>query len=165
MPIGPTHVEVQAPDAWMVKSIRVNGATADDGPIDLQSARYDLEVVLTDRVSRVSGTVQDRSGAPLANHSVLIFPHDPSRWIPISRFVLQVRTDNAGRFQLDAVPPGVYEAVAVPSLPMMTTSPEVRRALLQVLEPQAETIRVGEGQHLSLSLRSSALPPDVQPVR
>ncbi len=163
-PIGQTYLEIDAPDGWMVKSITLNGADASDGPIDLQSARYEIEVMLTDRVSRVFGTVVNRRGEPLPNHTVLIFTADASRWFPLSRFIQQGRTDNAGRFSIDRVPPGTYHAVAVPALPPIAPSESARRAVLQALQPSADTIRVGEGQQVTLSLRASALPLDLQLV-
>jgi hypothetical protein len=163
-PVGPTHLEIETPDGWMVKAVRVNGADANEGPIDLQSARYEIEVVLTDRVSRVSGTVVDRKGAHLPNHSVLVFPADASRWFPLSRFIRQGRADNDGWFQFDGMSPGLYQAVAVPALPPMATSASAQRALLQALQLDAETIRLGEGQQVTMSIRASRLPDALEVV-
>jgi hypothetical protein len=99
--------------------------------------------------------VVDRKGSPLSNYSVVLFPPDPSRWHRESRFLAMARSDNAGRFRVESVPPGTYLAVAVAALPMGSwQDPPV----LQQLRSSAETIRVGEGQQLTISIRASPTP-------
>ena len=88
------------PSGWMVKSISLDGAEIDDGPIDFGTGRRDVEVVLTDKVSGVSGVVVDRNGRPLPNYSVALFPPDPLRWHQESRFLAMARSDNDGRFRV-----------------------------------------------------------------
>ena len=64
-------------------------------------------------------------------------------------------TGNDGRFQLDGVPPGTYLAVAVAALPLGSWKD---RSVLEKLQSSAETIRVGEGQRLTISIRASPTP-------
>ncbi len=139
----------------MVKSISLDGADIDDGPIDFGSGSRHMEVVLTDKVSGVSGVVVDRNGRPLPNYSVALFPPDPSRWHQDSRFLALARSDNDGRFVLDGVPPGAYLAVAVAALPFGSWQD---RSVLEKLRSSAETIRLGEGQQLTISIRASPTP-------
>ena len=111
--------------------------------------------MLTDKVSSVSGVVVDRNGRPLPNYSVVLFPPDPLRWHQESRFLAMARSDNDGRFRLDGVPPGTYLAVAVAALPMGSWQD---RSVLEKLQSSAETIRLGEGQQLTISIRASPTP-------
>ena len=111
--------------------------------------------MLTDKISGVSGIVVDRNGRPLANYSVVVFPPDPLRWHRDSRFLVTARSDNDGRFRADVVPPGAYLAVAVPALPFGSWQD---RSVLEKLQSSAETIRIGEGQQLTISIRASPTP-------
>jgi protocatechuate 3,4-dioxygenase beta subunit len=146
------------PPGWMVKSISLDGAEIDDVPMDFGTGRRHIDVVLTDRLTAVSGIVVDRNGQTLPNYSVVLFPPDASRWQGESRFVRASRSDNSGRFRIEGVPPGSYLAVAVAGLPMESwRNPEV----LQRLRSSAETIRLLEGQQLTISIRAVPTPGDV----
>jgi beta-lactamase regulating signal transducer with metallopeptidase domain len=156
-PGGPVQFRVmEVPPGWMVKSISVDGTEIDDGPIDLGSGRRQIEVVLTDKVSGVSGVVVDRNGSTLPNYSVVVFPADRSRWYTSSsRFVQSARSNNAGQFRIEVLPPGEYLAVAVAALPMNAWQ---NPAVLERLERGAERMRVTEGQRLTISIRASPTP-------
>jgi beta-lactamase regulating signal transducer with metallopeptidase domain len=162
-PGGPVQFKVmEVPSGWMVKSISLDGTELDDGPIDLGSGRRQIEIVLTDKVSGVSGVVVDRNGNRLANYSVVVFPADRSRWRPGSRFVQSARSNNAGQFRVDVVPPGEYLTVALAGLPVNAWQDP---AVLERLERSAERIRVIEGQRLTISIRASPTPEGLGAVR
>ena len=155
-PGGLVHFSVKRlPSGWAVKSVSLDGAEIDDVPIDFGSGRRHVEIVLTDRLSGVSGIVVDRRGNPLPNYSVVLFPPDASRWHRESRFLATARSDNAGRFRLESVPPGTYLAVAVAALPMSSLQDP---SVLQRLQGSAETIRLAGGQQLTISIRASPTP-------
>jgi hypothetical protein len=143
------------PSGWMVKAITLDGIEIGDGPVDFGSGRRQVEVVLTDKISGVFGVVVDRNGRSLPNYSVVIFPADPTRWRDSSRFVLAGRSNSAGQFRIEGVPPGTYLAVAVAALPMNAwQNPKV----LERLQGIGEQIRIGEGQRLTISIRASPTP-------
>ncbi len=56
--------------------------------VDVTDAAFDLapggqrrfDITLTDRVSRLAGTVTDRSARPVSNALVVVFPEDRARW-------------------------------------------------------------------------------------
>jgi hypothetical protein len=142
------------PPGWMVRSVMLEGIDL-DGPVDFGSGTRRVEIVLTDRVSGVSGVVLDRNGRPMTNYTVVVFPPDPARWHQESRFILSGRSDNDGHFRLEGVPAGPYLAVAVPALPLGALD---EPAVLQKLQASAEQIRLVEGQRLTLSIRASPTP-------
>jgi hypothetical protein len=102
------------PDGWMVKSIRANGRDITDTPLEFRgSEAATVQVVLTDRVSEVSGAVK-ANGQPVTSASVVLFPEDPAQWVFPSRRVRMVRVDQNGIFRARPLPPGErYLAVAV----------------------------------------------------
>ncbi len=81
---GPRRLQVlRAPPGWALKEIRVNGIDVTDRPLSLGSRNQSLakvEVVMTDRVTEVRGTVADRAGRfrappssyfrPIANNGI-----------------------------------------------------------------------------------------------
>jgi beta-lactamase regulating signal transducer with metallopeptidase domain len=149
------------PPGWMVKSVSLDGGDIDDSLMDFGSGTRHLAIVLTDKVTSVAGVVVDRNGRPLTNYSVVLFPPDRSRWHANSNALVMARSDNAGRFRVEAVPPGTYLAVAVAGLPMGGWQ---EPAILEKLESSAETIRLGEGQQLTISIRAVATPPGLGAV-
>jgi carboxypeptidase family protein len=110
-PPGPFTLEVNVPDGWAVKSVTLGAFDASDLAVDIANEQnVPATVVLTDRVTEVSGTV-----AGGADSAVVIFPADPVDWTP--RRVRSIRTDARGRFRFLGLPPGDrYLAVAVSDL-------------------------------------------------
>jgi hypothetical protein len=67
----------------MVKAIYVDNSDVADQATDLgDGVRRDFEVVLTDRIANVAGTVSDRNGRVVSNYTVVVFPEDRDRWSP-----------------------------------------------------------------------------------
>jgi beta-lactamase regulating signal transducer with metallopeptidase domain len=147
------HVK-RLPPGWMVREVTLDGSDMSEGPLDFGSGTHRVEIVLTDRVSSISGVVVDRNGRPLTNYTVVVFPPDSTRWHHGSRFILSARSDHAGYFRLEGVPAGQYLAVAVPALPLGWDDP----AVLEKLQGSAEQMRLGEGQQLTVSIRASPTP-------
>jgi len=112
-PPGPFTLEVTLPDGWAVKSLTMGGLDASDLAVDIGTEQdVPVTVVLTDRMTDVSGTV---GGADAPGAFVVVFPSDSGNWTP--RRVRSVQTDARGRFRILGLPPGEkYRAVAVKEL-------------------------------------------------
>jgi len=117
-PTGPFVLSVgqlfgSLPPGWAVSAIRLNGRDVTDETIEV-FADATVEVVLTDRVTSVSGTVRAGRNVDVANASVVVFPRDEGTWWYPSRAIRSARTDASGRFEITGLPPGErYHAVAV----------------------------------------------------
>ena len=113
--IGAQVVRVdRLPDGWTVKSIRANGRDITDTALEFRgSEAATVQVVLTNRISEVSGAVK-ANGQPVTSASVVLFPEDAAQWVFPSRRVRMVRVDQTGVFRARSLPPGErYLAVAV----------------------------------------------------
>jgi hypothetical protein len=89
---GPSRVDVEGiPDGWAVKAILLDGEEVTDAPFDLSGKTGTMRVVMTDRLTSLSGTVQsDRSRR---DHNVIAFSDDPTKWTsPVT-----VRAHDQGR--------------------------------------------------------------------
>jgi hypothetical protein len=115
-PTGPFRLFAEPPDGWMVKAILVSDADVTDGVLDLRGQQdIPVRVVLTDRVSEVSGAIAiDRRAAP---PSVVVFPYDSALWEPPSRYVRTAIAGTDGAYRVVGLPAAKrYLAVAVDSL-------------------------------------------------
>jgi hypothetical protein len=146
---GPTRLEVNGvPDDWMVKSVLLDGDDVIDAPFDLSGRTGTLRVVMTDRVTSLSGTVQ--SDRNRRDHNVIVFPDDPTKWTSPSRFVRTIRADAEGRFQIRGLPPGErYFAVA---LDYLEAGEEHDRQLLERLRSRAMPVTLGDGEQRSIQV-------------
>ena len=76
-----------------MKTIRANGRDITDTALEFRgSEQANVQVVLTDRISEVSGTVK-ANGQPVTAASVVLFPDDPAQWAYPSRRVRMVLAD------------------------------------------------------------------------
>ena len=110
---GPFHLNIAGiPEGWAISEITVDGSDVTDEAIDLKGTNATARVVLTDRITTVSGMVQPRRER--AGYSVVVFPDDSTRWTYPSRYVRTARVNDSGRFSISGLPANErYYAVAV----------------------------------------------------
>lgn len=109
---GPRRLTVaNLPSGWMLKSVVASGLDVTDMALPFgtrDESLSDVVVVLTNRVTELSGTVSDSRGQPALEYSLLVFPTDRERWYPGSRFFRRSGPAQAGNFVVRGVPPGDY---------------------------------------------------------
>lgn len=143
------------PDSWMLKAIR-----SKDGDVTEQRVTFTgtetvdgFEVVLTNRVTAVTGTVTDDQQRPVKDYAVGIFSDDPAHWgISPGRMTI-VRSDDDGRYSVRGLMPGRYLAVAMPELDRDEFGDT---EYLERLRPLATPITLAEGEAKTLDLRLRA---------
>jgi hypothetical protein len=132
--------------AWVLAAVLHNGVDVTDTPIDFEPGRRvdGLEVVLTSKISELSGVVTDDRGRPALDASVVVFPRNPDRWIYQSRYLRSARPDQQGRFVFKNLPPrDEYLLVAVRDLEEgRFADPE----FLQTVREVASRVSLGEGE-------------------
>jgi hypothetical protein len=112
---GRARFRVTLPEGWMLKTILHDGRDVSDAPIELGSRQAigDVQVVITDRVTSVSGRLEDERRLPIRDATVLVYDADAERWFETSRRVRAVRPDQDGRWEVKGLPAGEYLAVAI----------------------------------------------------
>jgi hypothetical protein len=112
-----THArfQVTVPDGWMVKSILHEGRDVADTFLELRSGEEltGVELTITDRVTRLGGTLLDGRQEPTRGSTVVVFPSAREGWSEGSRSVKTTRPDQQGRWEIKALPPGDYLAIAL----------------------------------------------------
>ncbi len=141
------------PQGWMLREVRVNGAEVTDTGVDFKpgEAVTGVEVVVTSKVTEVSGTVTAANGDPVKDYTVVVFSDEPQRWtVPNSRYVHGARPDQEGRFQVKNVPPGGYYAIATEYIAQGEWGdPEV----LDRLKVKATRFSLDEGETKKMELK------------
>jgi protocatechuate 3,4-dioxygenase beta subunit len=150
---------LRAPPGWALKEIRVNGIDVTDRPLALgrrEQSLTNVEVVLTDRINELIGTVADDQARPAPGASLIIFPIDRDRWYPSSRFLRKTTTGPDGTFTAAGLPAGAYYVAAVERVPPDGDDAWQETAYLDSLTRRASTVTLGVGQKASVALRLSA---------
>jgi hypothetical protein len=80
---GPRRLQLpRVPQGWALKEIRVRGIDVTDRPLDFgrrDQSLADVEIVLTDRINDVSGTIVDDHARAAAGSHLIVFPIDRDR--------------------------------------------------------------------------------------
>jgi hypothetical protein len=135
---------------WQVKSATINGRDTLDSLIELRAGADDALITFTDKVTEITGAVQDSAGQPAPEYHILLFSADKSHWTSTSRRVRSVRPAADGRFQMSNVPPGDYLITAVNDIePGEWSDP----AVLDQLSRAAIALTIGEGEKKVHDLR------------
>jgi hypothetical protein len=126
-----------------------------DSAVDLREKNVEgAEVLLTPKVSRLTGTVSDDKGF-IVDYAVIVFASDPTKWLERSRFVLMARPTQQGRFTVQSLPPEEYLAIALPNVSGNEwQDPE----FLHQVRAQATLFTLGEGESKTLDLKLKRRP-------
>jgi hypothetical protein len=139
-----------SPD-WRLKRVTVDGTDVTDSFVDLPPGLLSNVVVeFTNKLSDLSGTVVDAADAAI-DAWVVVFPQDPRRWVPPSRFVAATRPDRDNRFRTRLLA-GDYYAIVVDDVEVGEWSdPEY----LGRIRERATPFSIGEGETKSVELKLS----------
>jgi protocatechuate 3,4-dioxygenase beta subunit len=157
---GPRRLQLlRVPPGWMLKEVRVRRADATDRPILFgrqDQSLSDVEVVLTDRISRLDGAVVDGERRGVARAQVMVFSTDRAQWYAASRFMRRTVADGEGTFAVAGLPLGSYYAVALARLPFATDEEWQDPAFLESMIRRAVSVMIGEAQTQTITLRATS---------
>jgi protocatechuate 3,4-dioxygenase beta subunit len=140
------------PPAWTLKSVTLNGVDITDVPYEISGSDDvdGLRIVLTDKVTNVSGSVVDDHGQTPDGFAVVVLPAAEIDGAAAQRFVRIARLSQADRFNMRGLPPGSYVAAAFEWLPQGAEwDPEIRNQV----RAAGERFSLTEGQTQTLSLK------------
>jgi hypothetical protein len=140
------------PPGWYLKGVTLRGTDVTDAGFTTEPGRRltGLQVVVTDRVTALTGEVADRRGEPVTDFTVVAFAEDPDLWTsPMMRHVRSARSNQEGRFRLEGLPPGRYHAVALEFADMNEL---MNPDLLRRLADEATMVTLAEGEPRTVRL-------------
>lgn len=155
---GARVIRVNAPSGWTLKSVHSGAADITDTPVQFGSGDVNgLEIVLTNRLAEVSGSIRDGRGQAVGDATVVLFADDPNKWGIETRYITRVRPDQSGRFAHRGLPPGSYLAVA---LDWLEDGEETNPETLARLRNAGTRFMLAEGEQktVQLSMSQTTLP-------
>ena len=99
-------------------------------------------MTLTADSTTLSGTVTDRSGAPIEDAVVLVFPAEREQWTdygPAPARIRALNINNIGAFTVTGLPAGDYLVAALPTVVRPRSDDEVRTYFREVVVLLRET--------------------------
>jgi hypothetical protein len=138
---------------WVAKSLEVGGRDVLDFPLEVTDNDVAGAVLtMVEDLGTLSGTLQDSSGRPTANYTVIVAPEDPRFWTPQSRRIQSTRPSTDGRYVFRNLPAGAYRLVALDDVePESWFDPEFLRQLV----PASIAVTIGERQTTVQDVRIS----------
>jgi len=130
---------------WYTQSVTVGGKDYTDRIFELREDTTSIVVTLTDRPTRVAGTVKDVRGATTGTAVVLAFPVDRQRWVGYGREprdLVSAVTSGTGGYAISNLPPGDYYLIAVES---RDADEWQDPKLLELMATRAQKITVAAG--------------------
>ena len=154
---GPQLVRLAGmPQGWTLRTVALAGRDITDTPIvfSRQMPTTGLQILLTDRSSRLTGVALDALGRATTDYTVVIFPEDVNLRVFPSRFVRSARPNQEGAFEISGLPPSRYLAYAAQAIPR---SAWTNLEYLAGIAPAAEPFSLGDGEtrRISLPLRAA----------
>jgi carboxypeptidase family protein len=141
---------------FVQRAIRWNGVDITDAGIEIKPGQdvEGLQIELTTQISKLSGIVTDAHGEAVKDYVVVIFPQDREKWTAAaSRYMKSGHPDQDGRFKIQGLPPGDYDAVALDYVePGESSDPE----FLERIRSKATPFSVNEGETKTLDLKLSS---------
>jgi hypothetical protein len=150
---GPTTDSI----TWALESVVADGRDITDRPFEITAESIPKELVVTysDRHQELSGRLSREDGAPVSEHTIIVFPEDKAYWVTGSRRIVITRPGTDGRFTLSGpgpttLPAGKYLLAAVTDI---DRNEQFDPAFLAQIVPAAVPITLQPGEKKVQDLR------------
>jgi hypothetical protein len=138
--------------SWRLLSVVVKGQDMLDFPLDIgpNDEIKDVVVTFTDATQEVNGTLQDATGRPAPDYTIVVFAADNRFWTNPSQRIRSTRPGTDGKFAVTNLPPGEYRIAALVDVaPGDINDP----AFLEQLVGASIKITLAEGERKTQDLR------------
>ncbi|HXT70143.1 MAG TPA: carboxypeptidase-like regulatory domain-containing protein [Vicinamibacterales bacterium] len=100
---------------WAMLSAVAKGQDVLDFPLDIgpNDEIKDVVVTFTDAAQEINGTLQDVTGRPAPDYTIVVFSEDKRFWTAPSRRIRSTRPGTDGKFAVAGLPPGEYRIAAL----------------------------------------------------
>jgi hypothetical protein len=147
----------QPPQGWATKAIFINGQEITDTPTEFPAGQTvsGMQIVLTKKLTSLTGAVTDSKGVPVLDATVVVFPSNEKLWTYQSRFIKAARPDQEGKYRVSGLPgPENYLMVALQGLEDgQAGDPE----FLATIKELGTRLELGEGESKSVDVKLSAV--------
>ena len=139
------------PEAWALQAVYYRGRDITDTPLDLAKGERvrDIRLVLTDRITRLTGTVRDENREIVTDRTVVTLPSNVMLRRPRGRHVRLAYPDLNGQYQIQGFPAGPYLVAAVEDI---NESELYEMEILERVAAGAVPVLLREGETTTLDL-------------
>jgi hypothetical protein len=139
------------PEPWHIQAVLLRGQHTMLEPVDTHEGEqlYDVVIVVSDKVSVITGTVRDDSGRPRGDALVVAMSQSPALWSRASPRFRTTRADEGGQYQVRGLPSGSYRLAAVAGMDEHTAW---RREWLDTLYRHATAFSLSSAEVRALDL-------------
>ena len=139
------------PETWALQTVYYRGRDITDTPLALDKGEQvrDLQVVLTDRITRLTGTVRDENQEVVSDHTVVVLSADAMLRRPRGRHVRLAYPDLNGQYQIRGLPAGLYLVAAAEEINEIDL---YEMEILERLASDAVPVLLGQGETTTLDL-------------
>jgi uncharacterized protein (DUF2141 family) len=136
---------------WMMSSVATGGRNLPDETVavDLQDIN-DLVVLLTDRLTEISGLLVAPNGLPASDYYVIVFPENRGLWSIGAKRIRAVRPATDGRYIVRGLPAGAYRVAVFPD---DVSDDWLSPTFLDGLVRDSLSIRLKDGERVAQDLR------------
>ena len=141
---------------WVLESVVVKGRDVLDFPLEIapNDAIADALVTFTDATQEVAGSLQDPSGRPAPDYTIVVFPAEEQFW-GVARRLRTTRPGTDGKFTVTGLPPGRYRIAAVVDIaPSEANDPR----FLEQLVPASYEFTLAKGEKKVQDMRIAGVP-------
>jgi hypothetical protein len=152
---GSVLFRLNAPATWTLKSVTIQGEDMTDVPYVFKGAQIlsDVVIVMTDKLTEISGGVTDTRGRSVSDYVVVLLPSEAKAGAAATRFTRAIRPDQQGSYSVRGLPPGEYLAAAVEALEQgREWDPEFQGRVRDV----GRRVTLTEGQSMTVDLKLTA---------
>ena len=146
----------QPPQGWAMKAVYINGQDIIDTPMEFPAGQTvsGMQIVLTKKITSLTGQVTDANGVPVLDATVVAFPSNEKLWTFQSRFIKAARPDQEGKYRVTGLPGAAdYLVVALQGLEDgQAGDPE----FLASIKELATKIELGEGESKAVDVKLSS---------
>jgi hypothetical protein len=140
----------EASTTWFPRSAMLDGVDLLDEPLQVGSGgTSNIVVTFTDTRTQVAGTLTDAAGQPAPLY-MLLFPVDRAHWKNGSRRIAFSRANDAGRYEINGVPPGEYYLCALTEIDLQL---RFEPTYLEQLLPVVIKVTLAEGERKQQNLQ------------
>lgn len=156
---GPRRLALdRPPTGWDLKAVFANGVDVTDAPLPFgtrDQSLSDVQIVVTNRLTELTGTVTDARGDPAVDYTLLIFPTDRDKWQWGSRYFRRAVPAAAGNFTVRGLPPGDYFVAPVSGMSVLREGPDTWQDpdVLDSIALRAAHATLAEAAKLSVTAR------------
>jgi hypothetical protein len=154
---GTYRLNVTPPSGMWLRSAIVGGRDVLDYPLTFTDGdRPGATLIFSDRHASLSGTLQDTTGGPVSDLTVVVVPADSALWRPDSRRVRTARPSTDGAFTFADIVPGDYLLAALTDFDpddLRSDAGVVDPAFAQQLAAASIKVTVGDGEQKRQDVR------------